>query len=273
MDLFIVAKANGQDLHARMQAVSSSLSLSERTSLKRFADRVRKDGHISINMRQSVLLSFLVSSAHQNIYEWAAARAVRSTKTQEEIMRQQLGTYYEKRTAFDGFFTDGDKLRYGALNVGGAGASHYGDFCTVVKSASAEHKFRVAYLRGDSLKTYMLPASRVDGTAVERDAAPHSHRHCIATIKHARDVVGTAETDWPTILCNSEDFIEAIFAGEFVANDIECVRMIRADHEALYEFAFEDFQTKLNKSEKIEIDNFILILDELVRCGIRLEVV
>lgn len=129
VDLFATARTNDRDLLARMATITGALSNNDRDAANRFAARVGHEGRISINMRPSVLLSFLVSSRHQNIYEWAAARAFRSSKTAPEIMREQLGPYYERRMAFDGFFLGGDKLRYGALNIGGLGASHYGSYC------------------------------------------------------------------------------------------------------------------------------------------------
>jgi hypothetical protein len=264
MDLFVVAQNNGPDLAVRLGAVTGALPDRDRLPLERFAERVRDGGRISINMRQSVLLSFLVSSKHQNMYEWVAARATRSTKSPQEILREQLGGFYERRTTFDQFFVDGDKLRYGALNIGGAGASRYGTYCSVVKDLATQ-TFQVAYLRGDSLKTYMLPGPSVDGPAIERD--------CVAALKHASDVVGAPDAAWPAILCNNDEYVEAIFTGDLTADHIECVRMTKADHEALYDFAFEDFHTKLSKADKLEVDNFVMILDELSKRGIRLELV
>ncbi len=209
---------------------------------------------------------------HQNIYEWAEGRAARSTKTAQEIIRERLGTYYERRMAFDGFFARGTELRYGALNVGGAGASRYGSYCSVVKDIGAP-RFQLAYLRADSLSTYMLHGPTVDSAAVERDAAPHEARHHLAAVKHVADVVSRPDAAWPAILCNNDDYVEAIFVGELAADDIECVRMTKADHEALYDLAFEDFRTKLGKADHLEIDTFVVILDELTKRGIRLEVV
>jgi hypothetical protein len=273
MDLFTVAQSNGSGLAARMAAVAASLPPSDRPSLERFADRVRDDGRMSINMRQGVLLTFLLSAKHQNIYEWAEGRATRSTtKTAQEIIRERLGTFYELRIAFDSFFVRGAELRYGALNIGGVGASRYGSYCSVVKDIGAP-KFQVAYLRADSLKTYMLPGPRVDGPAVEQDAAPHRERHCLAGIKHAAEVVKRLDAAWPEVLCNNDDYVEAIFVGDLAPDDIECVRMTKADHEDLYDLAFEDFRTKLRPADHLEIDTFIMTLDELAKRGIRLEVV
>jgi len=49
--------------------------------------------------------------------------------------------------------------------------------------------------------------------------------------------------------------------------------MTKADHEDLYDLAFEDFRTKLRPADHLEIDTFIMTLDELAKRGIRLEVV
>jgi len=272
MDLFAIARNNGPRLVADLNAATGALSTADRPALERFAKRVEDEGRISINMRQGVLLSFLVSGRHQNIYEWAAARSARSTKAAPDIMREQLGPYYERRTVFDGFFARGDELRYGALNIGGAGATRYGSYCSVVKDATAR-ALEVAYLRADSLRTYMVPGPAVDGAAVEADAASHPARHCLAARKHAGAVVRTADAAWPALLCNDDDYVEAIFHGDLAADAIECVRMTGADHEALYEFAFEEFSIRLSKAERLEIDTFVMIIDALDHRGIRLEVV
>lgn len=272
MDLFDAAQKNAPTLDARLSALNNSLSAADRSTLQRFTERIRHDGRISINMRLGVLLSFLVSSKHQNIYEWAAARAACSTMSAEQIIREQLGAYYERRTVFDGFFVDGGKMRYGALNIGGAGASRYGSWCSVIKDV-ATRTFPVAYLRGDSLKTYMLPGPSVDGPAVERDTAPHTQRHCLAAIKHAAETLTTANAKWPEMLCNNDEIIEAIFLGDLTADHVESVRITKAEHDVLYEFAFEDFRAKLGRGDKLEIDTFILVRDELAKRGIPLEVV
>ncbi len=273
MDLFAVAKLNGPDLEARLSVVRGALSAGEQASLDSFGRCVRDDGRIALNMRPSVLLSFLISAQHQNIYEWAAARAARSTKTSQQIIREQLGAFYERRVTFDGFFVQGTRFRYGALNIGGAGASYYGSYCSIIKPDAPDQKLDVAYLRADSLKTYMLPGPSVDAPAIQRDAAPHAARHCLASIKHVHEVTATAESAWPRLLCNDHDFVEAIFRGDLTTDDLECVRMAKADYEMLYEFAFEEFRVKLGKADRMEIDNFVLILEQLDRRGIRLEVV
>jgi hypothetical protein len=74
VDLFAVAAANAPALQNQFNGLLSGSSAADADCLKRFADRVREDGRISINMRQTVLNSFLCFGQHQNIYEWAQSQ-------------------------------------------------------------------------------------------------------------------------------------------------------------------------------------------------------
>lgn len=66
MDIFAVARNNAPRLDAQLMAMTTRLPAADRSALEGFAKRVEDEGLISINMRQSVLLSFLVSGQHQS---------------------------------------------------------------------------------------------------------------------------------------------------------------------------------------------------------------
>lgn len=273
MDLFAVAADNAGSLERQFDSLKSNLTPTKANSLTRFAERVKQDGRISINMRQMVLISFLTFGKHQNIYEWAQSRAEKSTKSVEEILREKLEEFYERRVAFDRHFEQRERFRYGALNIGGMGTTDFGEFCSVLADHVSSGRREVAYLRSDSLKTYLLPGPTVDEAAIRRDVAPHTHRQHLAAVKHASEIPVLSEDQWLSLLCSNVDFVEAIFAGDITLGDLEAVRMAKSDHNLFFHYAFEEFREKLGDADRFRVDGFVMILQHLEQRGIPLEVV
>lgn len=272
-NLFEMALRNAPSLETDFHSLRSALETGEAERLGRFAQQVHQHGRISINMVQSDLNSFLVFGRHENTYEWARIRAEESSKPVAEILRDRLKEHYERRVAFDSYFEDGEGFRYGALNIGGAGATHFGDLCAVFTDQFASTRRQLAYLRSDSAKTYVISGPAVDEAAIQRDAAPHSHRQYLAAVKHAQQAVRNPEATWPLLVCSKEDFIEAIFAGDATRSDLESVRMPRSEHDLRFEFAYEDFRAKLNYEERAVINDFVQLKRLLKQHNIPLEVV
>lgn len=279
MNLFTIAASNGASFPERIEELRAELPEGERGALDRFTDRALRDGRVAINMRQSVLSSFLATATYQNVYDWAKARARRSTKTEDAILRERLGAFYDRRVAFDRAFEGGERFRYGALNIGGAGATSYGSFCAVIGERAPAELFDVAYLPGDSLKTYLHAAcddpgrAVVDADAIQRDAAPHVNRHHLAALKHGRGVCASPEPRWPSLLSSATDYIEALFVGDLRPSDLQCVRMARSDHDVYFAYAFEDFRAKLGEADRVLVESFVTILEQLEARGVALEVV
>jgi hypothetical protein len=271
MDLFAVATGNAASLDLRIEALNSTAAAARRATLDRFARRVADEGRISLNMRLSTLLAFLITAGrHENMYEWVAARARRSTLTEDEILHARLGAFYERRRAFDDHFTNGKSFRYGALNMGGSGATNYGDCCAVVGAPPVA--WELAFLRSDSLLTYLKPGLSVDEDLLAADAAPHSHRHQLALLKHEADVESLPDARWPDMLCCNDDYVEAIFVGELLPSALACVRMPRISYDLYFDLAFEDFRTRLDDANRTVVENFVMVLDALKARLIPLEV-
>ena len=207
VDLFDIAANNRDALDARFSALLSSASTNLAGTLQRFADTVQNHGRVSVNMRPMSLLSFLVLGFHQNIYEWSRSRGEESGKPGEEIIRERLGDFYARRVAFDRYFDKGETFRYGALNIGGPGATVYGDYCTIVLNRVFDGA-QVAYLKSDSLQTYFKADGAVDEAAVREDAALHSHRHASACLKCAPQLEVSGAAHWAALLCSDSDFVE-----------------------------------------------------------------
>jgi hypothetical protein len=268
IDLFKTADANCSKLEDSLQKAVAAAG--DPGGLRRFGDRIKADGRVSINLRPSTLVAFFNAGTHQNIYEWAAEMSGLGGVPQDHLLREHLGRYYESRLAFDASIEMGTKLRYGALNIGGMGATNYGD-CCLVMSAPAAEKASPAYLPSDSLQTYVRGVA-VDRAGIARDVAPHSHRAHTATLKHERDVSRRAEPTWPLMVCSNAGYVEAIFIPPVLPDHVAAVRMRRADHERYFDFAFNDLHTRLSDAERAQIDVFRILLLEMRKRRIPLEV-
>jgi hypothetical protein len=272
-NLFVLAAENAVALDRGVAALLARIPAAHRDSLVRYSDRVRQDGRISVNMLQRTMNSFLSLERHANMHEWASSMALFSSIAPDEILRERLGEFYERRIAFDSYFEGGESFRYGALNIGGLGTWCYGEYCILLKE-EVSRRPEVTYLRSDSLKAYMLPGPSVDENAIRRDAAPHAHRHCLAVLKHAAEVPSIDEERWPGMICSNSNFIEAIFTGELTPGQVEAVRMPRPDFEVRFHFAFESFRDKdLSDHDKFLVTEFRTTLMRLKGRNIPLEVV
>ena len=273
MDLFTIAEENSSTLEGRFENLISSLTQTDAGALNRFFQRLEKEGRVAINMRQTVLLSFLTFGKHQNIHEWAQLRIGKSSKSKEEILREKLGEFYEKRSTFDTAFEEGEKFRYGALNIGGLGVTHFGEFAIVLKENLFTADVKIAYLKSDSLKSYMLPGPIVDEDGVRRDVALHSHKQHLASLKNANEITTVLEDKWFSLVCSEDEYVEAIFVGDVPSTSSETIRMAKVDYDDLFQSAYEDFSRGLGDAERFRIDTFVMILQQLEAHNITLETV
>ncbi|HWM95266.1 MAG TPA: hypothetical protein VN493_31215 [Thermoanaerobaculia bacterium] len=271
-DLFAIAAENTDTLERNVTALLAGIPPAHLDSLTRYSDTIQRDSRISVNMLQTMISSFLSLQQHWNMYEWAHSMAKLSSRAPEEILRERLGDFYERRIAFDGRFVNGESFRYGALNIGGLGTWYYGEYCVVLKE-EVSHRPEVAYLRSDSLKTYMRPGPAVDEEAIRRDAAPHTHRHCLALLKHAERAPSTEEPRWPAMLCSNDDYVEAIFTGQLTPDQVEAVRMPKADYEVRFHFAILSFREKLSDHDKFLVAEFRTTLVHLKQRNIPVEAI
>ncbi len=67
-----------------------------------------------------------------------------------------------------------------------------------------ENLFEIAYLRHDSLNNY-VEGNHVDIERIRKESVSHSHRHFLAGLKHADEVVKMKEEQWPGMLFLNED--------------------------------------------------------------------
>ncbi len=181
----------------------------------------------------------------------------------EDLLEEKLKAFYQRRLSFDSTFEDGQKLRYGALNTGGAGCTGYGNFCVLMKSSFPTDLEEIAYLSGDSLNFFMKADGHPDIDKISRESALHSHRHFLATLKHISVIPSSDERDWPIMICSDTDYLETIFIQEIVSEVIKEIRIPADEHSRLNDLVFEAFARHLDIHERAEIDAFQTILEKM----------
>jgi hypothetical protein len=175
--------------------------------------------------------------------------------------------------AFDQHFDGGLEFRYGALNIGGLGAYHFGEYCPVFKHCDVTAQCTIGYLKGDSLNDYTTAEPRVDEAKLGADCAADSHKHMLATLKHAAALTKRSPDEWPQMLCSSHDYVEAIFRGELKSNNLESVRFGKLDFDLYWEYAYREFTEKLSELDRYRTETFAAIDERLQALGVPWETI
>jgi hypothetical protein len=274
VNLFQAAADNTEPLYQRFLAERAAATPEEAEGWDRFVAQVETAGRLAVNMHRWVLARFLMlDGGYRNVYGVAGDLENRTGFPSEQFLRARLGSYYERRIAFDGRLDGSERLLYGALNVGGLGAARFGIFCVVFRSSFAAGLAELAYLWADSLETYLLPGGAVDEERLCRDACLHSHRHYLAGLKHGAEACRRGEAEWPPLVCSEHSFIEAIFAGDPGPGDVEAVRMERAEYKR-YTVALPDaLRGRLDEVETEQILSLDTVVLGLEKRAIPLETV
>ena len=260
MNIFALAGDNSSSLQARFESAKAEKSLEELATIERFAERVLGTSQVSINMYPWVLAGIIVKGEYKNIYEWAEEQSSLSGRSMDEILREKLGSFCDRRLAFDGSFEHGRSFRYGALNMGGV--CGFGDrpFCIVLRQDFPERADAVAYLRSDSLKTYVDAAGRIDEQTLAEGLASHSSRHYLTTLKHIGQIPVTHETEWHLLVCSDKDYVEAIFTGTVTTDEFDEVRVPDAEFDKLWDITFADYGRKRPIGDAALAAHFEMIL-------------
>ncbi len=177
VDLFSIAKKNADNVYKAFNDAITGLPDNEAKQAREFAQWVEAEALISINLRLFVIAELLCGTPYRNIHEWSQEQATLSGRTKDEILRERLKHFYEKRMTFDHAFEMGEHFRYGALNAGCLGLSAYGAYCAVLTYDFQQSLNQSAYLPDDSLESCFSNANTFDHSILEQSAAPYSHRH------------------------------------------------------------------------------------------------
>ena len=260
LNLFEVAEANCDSLQRRFGAAKAERAGSESQSLQCFADRVARDGRVAVNVRPHTLANLLKGERLLNTYELVERQAICAAKPVLDLLKERLGKYYTQRIAFDSTFEDGERFRYGALNIGGPGAVDFGLFCCVLGSGFPASDSRLAYLMHDSLSEYVSPDGIVDVQSIGAQVASQASCHYLATIKHAGVIPITPEGNWDHLLCSSEDYVEAIFVQDVTLQKIAEVRVSANEYRRVKDIAFASFGGESSDGQSAFARDFLKVL-------------
>ena len=274
MDLFELAVENSETLYTEYQELAHQSGTGNLSAvLKGFVERVKSAARLSFNMRQSTINGMMSSGKHKNMHELAAEeRAKDPTKDREQILRERLKSYYEARMVFDHTFDDGEQFRYSALNIGGLGATHFGEYCVVLKQEFLETCSYLAFIRGDSLKGYVT-GSTVDVDLLRKDVADRPHVHFLAALKHQGELQIQPSERWAVMMCGAGTYIEAVTKQAILVSVVNSVRISRRNHRQRFAELYNAYTGELTEAAQRRVDKFRELLQYLKRYGIELEII
>ena len=273
LDLFAIADANAPAIEERFQAVLAEMPAERAALVREFASWVRTNALISINVKLYVVGDLLNGEPLRNAYEFVDELARLSGLAAEELMRGCLKGYYERRVAFDRAFKDGERFRYGAMHAGGAGLTDYGPYCVVLTRGFQESLAEIAYLPGDSLNICFAADGTLDGDAVRRCATPHTHRHVMAASARATEIPALDKGQWHKLVALQGRHFEAIFIGDVSLQAVECVCVLKAENDQMWELLFASFGREAEDAERALAHDFVVLQRGVAEGRLRLEVV
>ena len=273
MNIFDLADQNSHNLQQKVQSGQN-----DQSPRGKFAGFVKDRWTISINMMPSGLLKFLSSGRYKNAYEVAIEDAEMMMKmgetdvSVEQLRKKHLKSYYESRTEFSRVFDDGERFKYGALNIGGLGPTKkYGSYCVVIKRKRSEEFSVLAFIKEDSLNNY-VDGGHVDIERLKPDVANGACVHILAVIKHGDDVVGLSASKCASIICCDEHYIEAITTDDILNSHINSVRTSKKEISLVGKQFFDVMYLGSSDLEKRHrIDDFTNIQNLLAANRIKLE--
>lgn len=136
MNIFDMVNQNSDSLKKRYDLLRKKHEHQNNLDiLDEFTRLVENKWTISINMRQLAINDILISGRCKNVHELKKERAEELEDyteldiSVEEALKKHLKGFYKSRVAFDRTFKNGERFKYGALNIGGLGAQKYGEYC------------------------------------------------------------------------------------------------------------------------------------------------
>ena len=274
MNIFDLADQNSHNLQEKVQSGQN-----DQNPIGKFAGFVKDRWTISINMKPSDLLKFLSSGRYKNEREVAIGDVEMMKKlggtdvSVEQLRKKRLRPkgYHEPRTEFTRVFEDGERFKYGALNIGGLGPTKYGSYCVVIKRERSEEFSVLAFIKEDSLNNY-VDGGHVDIERLKPDVANRECVPILAVIKHGNDIEGLSANECASMICCDEHYIEAITTDDILNKHINSVRMSKKENSLVGKQFFDVMYRGSSDIEKRHrIDDFINIRN-LLTDRIELEV-
>ncbi len=275
IDLFDIAASNADSINENFDEAIANLSDQKATNAKDFAQWVESKALISINLRLFVITEILNGIPYKNIHEWAQEQASLSGRKKDEILRERLKSFYDKRITFDQAFQEGESFRYGALNAGSLGLSIYSPYCIVLRSSFHDSLAQITCHSGDSLEICFSEVGKFNAAPLTQCVAPFSYRHKLATHRLITEINGSKEDDWQQLLISTDfkQYFEIIFKGDVNLNSLQCVRIDNDEYHKMWGLAFANFGKTLTEPEKALIQDYVQLFRAVKDGKIQLELI
>jgi len=109
---------------------------------------------------------------------------------------------------------------------------------------------------------------------LNQDIANRKCVHFLAALKHEKGIKSTFADKWSSMVCCSDDYIEAITADDILNTHIDMVRTSKENFNSYYlDLLYKDFVSELSDFEKYRLAAFKNMQELLNKQGIRLEVI
>lgn len=190
------------------------------------AMRFHVDGRASVNRRPAALLSFLNDGRMLNQFEFAEQRAHQEGRLADEVLHDNLGSYYARRIAFEEAMGGGQRFHYAAMNIGGLGSPRYGPYCIVLRQGpSAALPHEPLWVSEDSLKgPWWTTNDALDEPCLSEGVATPPEGHVLTALKLTEAGSPGPESGWAERVCNQDEYVEALFTTAPVIEDSVVVR-------------------------------------------------
>jgi hypothetical protein len=260
LNLFLTARTNAGRVVDKFEAMLADMPGPTADLVREFASWVHAESLISINTKLYIVIDLINGGNYKSTYTWADEQSRLSGRNVEQVLRERLGEYYEKRVMFDRAFEKGERFVYGALNAGGVALTSFDQYCVVLKhsfQSGAEKTGEIACLPGDSLKICFSDEGLFDQSAVESGVAPFSQRHRLAASERASEVSIVEKQEWPTLVVSPTRYFEVIFIGKISIESVDSVRLKKEEYDTKWDLCFLNLGSKRNEAERALVSDFI----------------
>jgi len=256
MKVFDLVKQNSCEL------ISWYTNLGGDDLTNKFIDIVKNEATISVNRRLNTIIGILISGQIKNIFELIEedirvleqSEKYRDSLSQEDMEKAKLKSFSQKRKTFESFFTDLSYAGYGALNVSNTGIDKYGDFCIVLKKKGLMSK-GIFFVKEDSLK-YFDNTLNFNLNTFKSDISNFESVHLLALRKHLNSIKCTNEDKWADLVCNGNDYIEAIVTKKILKKHFQCIRVKKLHYQAYYDYIFNSYDPSATEDVKYLAGDF-----------------
>ncbi|GEM_PF-2560257 len=279
-DLFKIAAENSTQIADRFNEIKNKSNTEEKTILENFADFVKENWGLSINLKKSELISVLVSETYKNMYRVIEDDAnelkqkLGITISIEETAKKSMGTFYEPRKIFEDSFVGGNHFLYSALNIGGMGLKKHGrSFSIIIHQSNVSEFPNCAFLKDESIR--YIENGKPNIGRLSNDTSDRQTIHLMTAIKNKKSLLETKKENWPGMVCSEENYIEAITPGEIPIKCINTVRIAKQDDDWYYDMLFNarTISNRVDESDLRHLNEYGNLLKLLKKNGIDKEII